>query len=335
MRFMASVMSWKSAEVTAAARRGWSIVARLAFCYSAGSVLLIGVLGTFLYYELRESLQGEGRAVLADKVAVLREIIRERPHNRAALEEEVEWESAARKHATYYGRLLNSAGAVILSSPEADILLPPPLRFPAPAPAAQALGRTVTRHQADRVLLLTSAQAEGPDGEAYTYQLGLDMAGAERILAGFHTKLLLALAILAGLSAALGAWVARRGMRPLEEITRAAQRVTANALNERISAVAWPRELATLAREFDGMLQRLKEAFARQSQFSADLAHELRTPLHNLMGEAQWALSRPRSLDHYQRVLRSSVEECERLSRVADRLDVGRGTIVRVVVPKP
>lgn len=184
---MALAMSWKTAERSPAARSGgWSIAFRLAWAYSGGSVLLFGALGAFLYHELRQSLQAEGRAVLADKVAVLREIIRERPHNRAALKEEIEWESAARKHATYYGRLLDSAGAAILSSPEADDVLPSPTRFPASATAAQALGSTVTQRRADRVLLLTSARAVDPDGKTYTYQLGLDLSGAERILAGFR-----------------------------------------------------------------------------------------------------------------------------------------------------
>ncbi|MBV9488752.1 MAG: heavy metal sensor histidine kinase, partial [Verrucomicrobia bacterium] len=311
---------WKTAERPPTACPGWSIVFRLALCYSLGSVLLFGALGAFLYHELRQSLQAEGRAVLADKIAVLREIVRERPHDRAALEEEIKWESAARKHATFYGRLVDSGGGVALSSPGAETLLPDPQRFPLPASPGQALGPVFRWHQAGRVFLLTSARADGAGGDAYTYQLGLDVSGVERILDGFRLELLLALMILAGLSAALGTWVARFGMRPVEEITRAAQRVTVNALNDCISARAWPRELAALAREFDGMLRRLEEAFGRLSQFSADLAHELRTPLHNLMGEAQWALARPRSPDDYRRVLRSSVEECERLGRMADSL---------------
>src|SRR5438477_13020414 len=86
-------------------------------------------------------------------------------------------------------------------------------------------------------------------------------------------------------SAVVGSGIARRGLRPLQAITEATQKITATQLNERISARGWPTELISLATEFDGMLGRLEDTFNRLSQFSADIAHELRTPINNLMGE--------------------------------------------------
>jgi len=82
----------------------------------------------------------------------------------------------------------------------------------------------------------------------------------------------------------------------------------------------WPQELTALAEAFDGMLDRLEDSFARLSQFSADMAHELRTPVNNLMGEAEVSLSKPRTTEEYQHVLASSLEECERLSRLIDSM---------------
>jgi len=117
-----------------------------------------------------------------------------------------------------------------------------------------------------------------------------------------------------------GVWVARNGMRPLVEITRVAQHVTASQLHERIAGAPWPTELAELAAAFDAMLDRLEDSFTRLSQFSADLAHELRTPINNLRGEAEVALARSRTTGEYQQILASSLEECERLSRMIDGL---------------
>ncbi len=82
----------------------------------------------------------------------------------------------------------------------------------------------------------------------------------------------------------------------------------------------WPQELISLARAFDGMLDRLEDSFNRLSQFSADLAHELRTPINNLRGEAEVALSRPREANEYHEILASSLEEYDRLSRMMDSL---------------
>src|SRR5262249_19800144 len=67
-------------------------------------------------------------------------------------------------------------------------------------------------------------------------------------------------------------------------------------------------------------LDRLQESFDRLSRFSADIAHELRTPVNNLRGEAEVALGRPRSVDDYREVLGSCVEECSRLSSLIDNL---------------
>jgi two-component system heavy metal sensor histidine kinase CusS len=109
-------------------------------------------------------------------------------------------------------------------------------------------------------------------------------------------------------------------MRPLAEITRAAQGITAAQLHARIGPVRWPTELTALAATFDAMLTRLEDSFTRLAQFSVDLAHELRTPINNLMGEAEVALARTRTPDEYQQILGSSLEECARLARMIDSL---------------
>ena len=97
----------------------------------------------------------------------------------------------------------------------------------------------------------------------------------------------------------------------------------------------WPRELQPLAIAFDAMLARLEDSFTRLSQFSADLAHELRTPVANIMGEGQVALTRERTPSEYREVIESDIAECERLSGIVDnllfvaRVDAARESIER------
>jgi two-component system heavy metal sensor histidine kinase CusS len=106
-------------------------------------------------------------------------------------------------------------------------------------------------------------------------------------------------------------------------------------LKERIGSIGWPRELQPLAIAFDQMLKRLDDSFTRLSQFSADLAHELRTPIANMLGEAQVALTRDRTAADYRETIESTVAECERLSRIVDnllfvaRVDAAREPIAR------
>jgi two-component system heavy metal sensor histidine kinase CusS len=128
----------------------------------------------------------------------------------------------------------------------------------------------------------------------------------------------LALAIGAGVAlTALFGWIAaRRGLAPLREMVGVTQLVSASRLGERLPAESVPSELADLAAAFNDMLTRLEDSFRRLSEFSSDLAHELRTPISNLMTETQVAISRARSADEYREVLYSNLEEYERLARM-------------------
>jgi two-component system, OmpR family, heavy metal sensor histidine kinase CusS len=136
-------------------------------------------------------------------------------------------------------------------------------------------------------------------------------------------------------SACIAIIVTNRGLRPLTQMTRSVAHMGPTHLKERVAPAGWPRELQPLALAFDDMLKRLDDSFTRLSQFSADLAHELRTPIANMMGEAQVALTRDRTAAEYREIVVSTIVECERLSRIVDNLlfvaraDAARETIVR------
>jgi len=131
------------------------------------------------------------------------------------------------------------------------------------------------------------------------------------------------LAIAAGiLSTAILGWVAaRRGLAPVRDMARVAHRVTASRLADRLPVESLPVELHELAGAFNEMLSRLEDSFRRLSEFSSDLAHELRTPIGNMMTQTQVALSRSRTAEEYREVLYSNSEEFDRLARmIADML---------------
>jgi two-component system heavy metal sensor histidine kinase CusS len=95
-----------------------------------------------------------------------------------------------------------------------------------------------------------------------------------------------------------------------------AQGVTAQQLSQRLPVHTIPRELAELAQSLNEMLARLEEAFQRLTEFSSDIAHELRTPVSNLLTQTQVTLSRVRSADDYRQILESNAEEFERMARM-------------------
>ena len=114
----------------------------------------------------------------------------------------------------------------------------------------------------------------------------------------------------------IGVGIARRIVISARRLGTAASRIGAQALDERLPLEETPVELVESTLAFNRMLDRLQSAFDRLSAFSSDLAHDLRTPVGNLLGEAQVVLSRPRSADEYRAVIESAVEEYERLSRM-------------------
>lgn len=112
-------------------------------------------------------------------------------------------------------------------------------------------------------------------------------------------------------------WVAvRRGLAPLRAMRTQAQGVTAQQLSQRLPEETIPRELAELAQSLNDMLARLEDAFQRLTDFSSDIAHELRTPVSNLLTQTQVTLSRARSADDYRQILESNAEEFERMARM-------------------
>ncbi|HEY4317297.1 MAG TPA: heavy metal sensor histidine kinase [Herbaspirillum sp.] len=122
-----------------------------------------------------------------------------------------------------------------------------------------------------------------------------------------------------------GYWIARRGLRPLQHMSSTAQTLSPKTLSERLEVSALPNELSDLASAFNGALDRMQNAYTQLEAFNADVAHELRTPLANLIGETQVALSRERSALEFQSVLQSNLEELDRLrSIINDMLFLAR-----------
>ncbi len=146
--------------------------------------------------------------------------------------------------------------------------------------------------------------------------VAIDIAHHQAFMRSFLQTLWLFVAGAAALSGVLGWVVARRGLAPLRAMREQTQGVTAQQLSLRLPVESAPVELAELAQSLNDMLARLEEAFLRLSDFSSDIAHELRTPVSNLMTETQVALSRARSADEYRSILESNAEEYEHMARM-------------------
>ena len=110
-------------------------------------------------------------------------------------------------------------------------------------------------------------------------------------------------------------FIVNRGLRPLKKLESYLEKVSPGRLDIRIPVQELPVELEALSHVSNTMLDRLDHGFQRLSDFSSDIAHELRTPLSNMTTQTQVVLSRDRKTADYQDALESNLEELERISK--------------------
>lgn len=148
--------------------------------------------------------------------------------------------------------------------------------------------------------------------------------------------LVLAAVVLFGTGATLiGAWqLGGSVVRPVMQISDQATRIQAGTLDQRIVAHAETAEYRGLVQVLNGMLERLDQAFRNQRRLTADVSHELRTPLTTLQGEIEVALRSERAPRDYQRVLRSALEEIERLTAMSEDLLLVTRAEARLLEPR-
>jgi two-component system heavy metal sensor histidine kinase CusS len=311
-----------------------SLAKKLAILYATTTFSVLLIASGLLYWSVLDHLQKEHQNLLSAKIIELRQyfksssLLGETLHS--LIDAEHHHSSATHSSAIHPGiphhillRILDEQGNLLIES-NSPQPLPKSLNFPViDQQDAQTISIIKVNPENDQLFLLGSAWAptiSDKQPRKVLIQALLKLAPDESLLNDFQRTLTAVLIFGVLASALTGFWVTRRGLRPLRQITETIQNINVQQLNEQVNSGQWPKEIALLASAFDQMLVRLDQSFARLSQFSADLAHELRTPVNNLMGTAEVALSRERSSEEYREILESNIEECRRIARMIDEL---------------
>ncbi len=292
-----------------------SIASQLVFRFTLAAALLLCCGLVVLYLIVVRHAFEEDNVFLSDRISALRADLKN-INGPAAMQEQLKLPLTG-KNITYWIRLLDSTSQTLAQTPGMDEILPSRV-FPKPRPDG-AIDTPRDYRVRGRLFSLTTA---GPaaNGRSYIIEVGQDRTVDEQFTQEFGALLGVVLIFGILLSAMIATTVTKRGLRPLAEMTRSFKRVGPTHLHERVPPTGWPLELQPLAAAFDDMLDRLEKSFTRLSQFSADIAHEIRTPVANIRGEAEVALTRPRTSSEYREVIESNVAECERLSGIIDNL---------------
>jgi len=186
------------------------------------------------------------------------------------------------------------------------------------------------RRSDDSVLFASDGYAESlpvkhgrvtaSSGESFSAGFALRVSSAGEPLRELRLYFALFAAPGLALSALVGYFLARRALRPVEEIRRNAERISRANLSERVPLPSPRDEIHDLARTFNEMLDRLEAAVDDLKNLAADAAHELRTPLANLRAEIDTAVQEPRTSEEHEKVLMSVADEVARMTRIVSDL---------------
>ena len=317
------------------ARLRWSMAVQISLSIAVISIAIIATSGYLLDRTLARELGGENEFVLLLNMAFFRDDLAAENNDLNRIAPRFVNRTGRRLH-RLHAAILDEQRRVIASSPGFPV---PVTALPDTALPAEALPAELTMAQAQglrRQLGPLSTIWVAPDQQVYRLLLGrialpvtssvpagsilvalaIEATETLELRAQERRDRLVAMSTAALLAVLLGVWIARGIVVGAKRLGVASSRIGAHALHERLPLEGTPTELVESTLAFNRMLDRLQQSFERLSAFSSDLAHDLRTPIGNLLGEAQVALSRPRSADEYRAVLESAVEEYERLSRM-------------------
>ncbi len=298
--------------------RSRSIAWRLALAFALVCALVLSAIGVFLYRSLASEIAYRDDLALLGRLEQVR-----------ALLADSDSLGALQARPRLYQNMLGNLDSLLLvrrADGSSVIAINPRQRD---LPALNAIPREQTPKRPDVLtwqapdgaeLALLSGEAQGPNGEPLTVIAGKVLSEREQMLGSYRLRLYLSVGLGALLAFALGLVLLRRGLQPLRKLSEAVRGIDLRSLDQRLPAQGTPVELLEPVQALNGMLARLDDSVQRLSQFSADLAHEIRTPLHTLLASNGQALNHPRSTAEYQEVLASNMEEFERLKRMAENL---------------
>lgn len=298
-----------------------SLTARLSLFFTSLACAVLLALGWLVGASIEQHFEEQDRHALSGKLELAQHII-ERVDNAEDVQRlQEQLSDALVGHHDLLIHILDNQGHIILSSdskrfPEALLI----------GSQQQAVSHDMKLHtwQSDGQSyrgLITRLPTKNPQFSPITVAIATDIAHHQAFMKTFMKTLWLFVVVAAILTGVLAWFAANRGLSPLKKMSARASEITATKLDQRLSLDSVPPELADLAHHLNQMLARLEEAFHRLSDFSSDLAHELRTPISNLMMQTQVSLTQTRDAASYREVLESNAEEYARLaSMISDML---------------
>ncbi|MEX3634599.1 heavy metal sensor histidine kinase [Paraburkholderia sp. BR14320] len=294
----------------------YSLLRRLTLAFAVVAALVFALTGAYLYRSLSTELTRRDDIEIAGKLSQFLQLVRTSGSTQAVRANPGAFHEVLLSHpGVYLGIYDGKNSPLVEHSDKPGVSLKAVItdQYPSRTPYAcspEGIGPS-------RCIF---AEEKLPSGEIVRVSLVRAATDRHSLLDSYRIDIWFAAVAGSILVGALGYAVARRGLQPVECLGRQTSSIEAHNLNERLDIAGGPVELRELALSVNRMLDRLERAFVRLSQFSSDLAHDMRTPLANVISSSQITLSRPRTREEYETLIDSNIEECERLQRMIENM---------------
>lgn len=296
---------------------------KLAAFNTSAFFLMAVCICTFLYFRLEHNLLKETDRILADETRELMGYFYDYDffQDVKSIKKHFDKAMLTRKSYPFYYRILDTKGKVIVASEGTPSI-------------KTSFDETILKKARRRKVITNNVLL--PDqrypyrlrstpifiGSSLTYivQTSTHLKYLQKTLENFRTNILVAIVITLILGAFGGWFLARRGLLPIGTIIKATNKITATSLTQRLPTPHSGDEIDHLVSTINQMIARLESSFKKMAQFSADVSHELRSPLCSLKGETEVALSQKRSAEEYRNVLTKNLETLGSLNKTVEDL---------------
>lgn len=287
---------------------------RIAILFSFSTIIILMIMGLVIHQLVMHHFETQDRTQLEGKIQLVENLLEQNYHNSSELN--LYLKDALVGHHDLIVQIERPTGQIIFSSSPTVIKSKTLIK----SKHGQWLEWKVQNKIYHGLVYKKSFDQNSAIPSAQII-VGIDTSEHIHFLNDFRRQLL-SIGVIGTICLMLLGWFAAwRGLRPIQNMAKVAEGISAQHLSERLDVNKTPTELKSLAIAFNDMLDRLETAVGKLSDFSSDLAHEIRTPINNLMTQTQVCLSRSRDITTYQEILFSNLEEFERLARmVSDML---------------
>lgn len=289
---------------------------RLGLWFSLVFALAVAMLGGVSWHMFEASIYNIQGRELYERVRSVQRFMDSRPEteSRAELERAIA-ETFANTHGGKWLQIRDSNGTWLYRSPHV-VQAQPDL----PLPRAAAASGTIVRFNAEGIAVLALVKPIQTHGLPYTVEMGMTLNYTREILDSFLRTVLILTPFALLLAGLAGYFMSRKAFEPIMAIAKEARSIDRNSLNRRLIVPESHDEISHLSETLNHMLGRIEAGFRSVREFTANAAHELRTPITVMRTEVDIALCFPRSDREYVDSLKQVQAEAERMAGIIDDL---------------